>query len=140
MYSAIQKQMKEGYEKQRKADEAEAKAVQERERLAETKAVQERERLAKETEASERLAKEAEAKSLEAAAQELIKQAQEKIDAANLSKQAVVNSRSFSGRTTSTLSITYPTGSSSLTEVLADDSSTDFPTSSSSESHLSSKN
>ena len=47
--------MKEGYEKERKADEAEAKAVQERERLAETKAVQERERLAKETEASERL-------------------------------------------------------------------------------------
>ena len=140
MYSAIQKQMKEGYEKQRKADEAEAKAVQERERLAETKAVQERERLAKETEASERLAKEAEAKSLEAAAQELIKQAQEKIDAANLSKQAVVNSRSFSGRTTSTLSITYPTGSSSLTEVLADDTSTDFPASTSSESHLSSKN
>ena len=55
MFLAIQKQMKEGYEKQRKADEAEAKAVQERERLAETKAVQERERLAKETEASERL-------------------------------------------------------------------------------------
>jgi hypothetical protein len=110
MYSAIQKQMKESYEKQRKADVAEAKAVQEREKLAETKAVQER----------ERLAKEAEAKSLEAAAQELIKQAQEKIDAENLCKQAVVNSRSFSGRSTSTLSITYPIGSSSLTEVLAD--------------------
>ena len=75
------------YEKQRKAEKAEAKAVQERERLA------------KEIEASERLAKEAEAKLFEAAAQELIKQAQEKIDAENLSKQAV-NIRSFSGRTT----------------------------------------
>ena len=134
--------MKESYEKQRKADEAEAKAVQEREKLAEAKAVQEREKLAetKAVQERERLAKEAEAKSLEAAAKELIKQAQENIDAENLCKQAVVNSRSFSGRSTSTLSITYPTGSSSLTEVLADDSSTDFPTSSSSESHLSSKN